>query len=71
MLRVCDFLLSLCGLILLGPVLFVIYLIGFFDTGSPIFCQERVGRNQKPFTLVKFRTMRKGTPGARSANQTI
>jgi lipopolysaccharide/colanic/teichoic acid biosynthesis glycosyltransferase len=32
-------------------------MIGKFDTGSPIFCQERVGINKKPFTLVKFRTM--------------
>lgn len=32
-------------------------MIGVFDTGSPIFKQERVGRNKKPFTLVKFRTM--------------
>ena len=35
----------------------IIYVIGLFDTGSPIFTQERVGRNKKPFTLVKFRTM--------------
>jgi lipopolysaccharide/colanic/teichoic acid biosynthesis glycosyltransferase len=35
--------------------------MGLFDTGSPIFRQERVGRNQKPFTLIKFRTMKKST----------
>jgi len=35
----------------------VIYIIGLFDTGSPIFRQKRVGRNKKPFILVKFRTM--------------
>jgi O-antigen biosynthesis protein WbqP len=57
MLRVFDFLFSLFGLVLGSPVLLVIYLIGLFDTGSPIFRQERVGRDQKPFTLVKFRTM--------------
>jgi O-antigen biosynthesis protein WbqP len=28
-----------------------------FDTGSPVFRQQRVGRHKKPFTLVKFRTM--------------
>jgi len=39
------------------PVLLVIYIIGLFDTGFPIFKQERVGRNKKPFILVKFRTM--------------
>ena len=36
-------------------------MVGFFDTGSPIFRQQRVGRYQKPFTLVKFRTMKKDT----------
>ncbi len=35
----------------------VLTIIGLFDTGSPIFKQTRVGRNQKPFNLVKFRTM--------------
>ena len=48
MLRLFDFLFSLFGLILGGPVLLMIYLIGLFDTGSPIFRQERVGRDQKP-----------------------
>ncbi len=28
-----------------------------FDTGSPVFVQTRVGRNKKPFKLIKFRTM--------------
>jgi O-antigen biosynthesis protein WbqP len=61
MLRVFDFVFSLCGLILGSPVLLVIYVMGLFDTGSPIFRQDRVGRNQKPFTLLKFRTMRPDT----------
>jgi lipopolysaccharide/colanic/teichoic acid biosynthesis glycosyltransferase len=66
MLRTFDFWLSLFGLILGGPVLLVIYAIGLFDTGSPIFRQERVGRNQTPFTLVKFRTMRPDTASVAS-----
>jgi lipopolysaccharide/colanic/teichoic acid biosynthesis glycosyltransferase len=28
----------------------------FFDTGSPVFVQTRVGRNKKPFQLIKSRT---------------
>ncbi|AJR09513.1 sugar transferase [Photobacterium gaetbulicola] len=55
--RVLDFSLALCGLIFLSPVFVVVYLLGKRDTGQPIFRQERVGRHQKPFTLVKFRTM--------------
>lgn len=57
MFRVFDFAFALFGLLCGAPVLFAIYLIGLFDTGSPLFWQERVGRGKKPFTLVKFRTM--------------
>jgi O-antigen biosynthesis protein WbqP len=57
MLRILDFVFSLIGLVLGSPVLLVIYLVGLFDTGSPVFRQERVGRNKKPFILIKFRTM--------------
>lgn len=57
MLRLFDLAFSLLGLVFGFPVLFMIYLIGLFDTGSPVFRQERVGRNKKPFILVKFRTM--------------
>ena len=44
-----------------APVLLLLTVIGLFDTGSPIFRQVRVGREQKPFTLVKFRTMKVDT----------
>jgi O-antigen biosynthesis protein WbqP len=57
MLRILDFIFSLLGLVLGSPVLLTIYLVGLFDTGSPVFKQERVGRNKMPFILVKFRTM--------------
>jgi lipopolysaccharide/colanic/teichoic acid biosynthesis glycosyltransferase len=57
MIRLLDFVFALLGLVCSFPVLLVIYLGGLFDTGSPLFRQERVGRNQKSFVLVKFRTM--------------
>ncbi|ENO00756.1 MULTISPECIES: sugar transferase [Pseudoalteromonas] len=57
MIRILDILFSLVGLIFAMPFLIILYIIGLFDTGSPLFMQERVGRNKKPFTLVKFRTM--------------
>src|SRR5690606_27450560 len=44
----------------------LIWLVGLFDTGSPIFRQERVGRYRKPFVLVKFRTMKKNTASVAS-----
>jgi len=59
--RIFDFVFSLVGLVVGFPVLLVLTIIGLFDTGSPIFRQVRVGRHQKPFTLVKFRTMRVDT----------
>jgi O-antigen biosynthesis protein WbqP len=57
LIRILDFSFSLLGLVLGSPVLLVIYLVGLFDTGSPVFRQERAGRNKKPFILIKFRTM--------------
>lgn len=47
MIRFFDILFSFFGLFFGWPVLLVIYLIGLFDTGSPVFKQERVGRNKK------------------------
>ncbi|MDP0562535.1 MAG: sugar transferase [Candidatus Endonucleobacter sp. (ex Gigantidas childressi)] len=32
-------------------------MVGYFDTGSPIFIQQRVGGNKKSFNLIRFRTM--------------
>ncbi|EGR9009290.1 sugar transferase [Vibrio vulnificus] len=57
MTRLIDFLAAFFGLLFLWPVLFVVTIIGLFDTGSPIFVQTRVGQNKKPFKLIKFRTM--------------
>ena len=61
MTRVFDVVLSLAGLIIGAPVLVMLLVVGWLDTRSPLFRQERVGRHQKPFTLVKFRTMRPDT----------
>jgi lipopolysaccharide/colanic/teichoic acid biosynthesis glycosyltransferase len=57
MIRLFDIFFALFGLLFALPFLLILYIIGLFDTGSPIFKQERVGKNKKPFTLVKFRTM--------------
>ena len=66
MIRFFDLVFSLSGLVLGFPVLLLLTLIGLFDTGSPIFMQERVGRHKKPFVLVKFRTMKKDTASVAS-----
>lgn len=57
MIRCIDFFASFFGLLILWPVLLLVTIIGLFDTGAPIFIQERVGRNKRPFKLIKFRTM--------------
>lgn len=66
MIRVLDFLLALIGLIVTLPLLIIVLVIGFFDTGSPLFIQERVGKNKKPFKLIKFRTMKIATKSVAS-----
>lgn len=66
LIRLLDIFFALCGLVFGFPVLVILTIIGLFDTGSPIFRQVRVGRYKKPFTLVKFRTMRKDTASVAS-----
>lgn len=61
MVRALDFLFAAVGMLVLSPLFILVSILGWFDTHSPFFQQERVGKNQKPFTLVKFRTMRPGT----------
>ena len=61
MTRLLDILFAFAGLVLLSPMLLVLLILGWIDTRSPLFRQKRVGRHQKPFTLVKFRTMRPDT----------
>ncbi len=57
MIRFLDFLFAFIGLVLTFPILILVCILGYFETGSPIFIQERVGKNKKPFKLIKFRTM--------------
>ncbi len=57
LIRILDFLMAFFGLIVTFPILIGVYIIGYFDTGSPVFIQQRVGKNKKPFNLIKFRTM--------------
>ena len=66
MIRALDIVLSLLGLVLGLPLLLVLWLVGWFDTGAPLFRQQRVGRRQRPFTLVKFRTMHPDTASVAS-----
>lgn len=56
--RPMDFILSLCAIIVLSPVLLIVAVLVRIKLGSPvIFKQKRPGLNEKIFTLYKFRTM--------------
>lgn len=61
LIRAFDVIAALIGLIVSIPVMMFIFLILLRDTRSPLFIQERVGRNKVPFKLLKFRTMRQET----------
>lgn len=61
MTRLLDVLISGLGLLLGWPLFVLIALIIWFDCGPVFFVQERVGRFQKPFNILKFRSMRPGT----------
>lgn len=64
--RPLDILFSAAGLVVASPLLIGATAIGYLDTGSPLFIQERVGKNQKPFKLIKFRTMKVSTESVAS-----
>ncbi|MFG6338145.1 MAG: sugar transferase [Lachnospiraceae bacterium] len=56
--RCLDFLLSLCGIVVLSPILAVLAVLVRVKLGSPVlFHQERPGRHEKIFKLYKFRSM--------------
>jgi O-antigen biosynthesis protein WbqP len=61
MIRIFDIVFSFLGLLILSPLIFLLLIIGVFDTGSPVFRQERLGMDQKPFELLKFRSMHVNT----------
>ncbi len=59
--RMLDICAALLAIVLLSPVFVIIaILIRLQSKGPAVFTQERAGKNAKPFTLYKFRTMRTG-----------
>lgn len=70
--RCFDVVATLLLLPLLLPLCFVVSLLVYLDGGKPIlFFQERVGKKGRPFSMVKFRSMRKDAEkeGAKFAGQ--
>ena len=62
MIRIFDFVFSFIGLVILSPLLIILLIICYLETGSPIFRQKRVGKGKEPFHLIKFRSMLVSTP---------
>ena len=61
LIRIIDIILSISIILISLPLLLLVYLLLYLQYGSPLFFQERVGKNLKKFTLIKFRTMMIGT----------
>jgi lipopolysaccharide/colanic/teichoic acid biosynthesis glycosyltransferase len=56
--RIIDVVISLVGLVMLAPLIFVtVILLTFVNKGKPFFYQIRPGFNEKLFKIVKFKTM--------------
>ena len=56
--RILDFVLSLGALLMLSPVLLVLMVLGAWKMkGNPFFTQQRPGKDEKIFKLIKFRSM--------------
>ena len=59
--RTFDIIASLGGLIVFSPIILVVAILVRINLGSPIlFTQDRVGKNNKIFKMMKFRTMKDG-----------
>lgn len=57
--RLCDILISLCGLVLLSPLFLLVSLLIMLDSPGPvIYRQVRVGLRGRPYLIWKFRSMR-------------
>ena len=56
--RIIDLVMSFCALIALSPILIILCITGLiYMEGNPFFFQERPGKNEKVFKLIKFRSM--------------
>lgn len=56
--RIIDFVLAFTGLIILFPIALIVYIVLFFiNKGNPFFYQKRPGKNEKIFSIIKFKSM--------------
>ncbi len=56
--RIFDFCMAFMGIMVLSPLLILLTIVGLINMkGNPFFVQERPGKDEKIFKLIKFRTM--------------
>ncbi|HBH54824.1 MAG TPA: sugar transferase [Planctomycetaceae bacterium] len=61
--RAFDLVVSFCGLLVLSPVMLICAVLVWLTSEGPVFFrQERMGRNGKPFHILKFRSMVQNAP---------
>jgi O-antigen biosynthesis protein WbqP len=61
--RAFDLLLAVCAAVLLaGPIVVIAFLVRSTSAGPALYWSERVGKNNRNFSMPKFRSMRMGTP---------
>ncbi|MDP6824427.1 MAG: sugar transferase, partial [Dehalococcoidia bacterium] len=65
--RTFDLVAASIGFIVMIPLMIVIALAIFFESGWPLFYRaERTGLGGIPFKIIKFRSMRRAPPGSHS-----
>ena len=64
--RIYDIVIALTILIIFTPIFIFVFFLCLIESKHPIFIQKRVGKNQIPFNLLKFRTMKVSTPSLAS-----
>ncbi|PXY02983.1 hypothetical protein DF185_02500 [Marinifilum breve] len=56
--RIFDFIVALVALLFFAPILLIISFLVFIDVGGPFFKQKRIGKNERIFSLYKFKSMK-------------
>ncbi|MBC2048011.1 sugar transferase, partial [Listeria booriae] len=68
--RIMDILLSLIGIVLASPIMLIVAIcIKSEDKGPALFIQTRTGKNDQPFSIYKFRSMKTAPNQVRPARQ--
>lgn len=70
--RAFDVLTSVLGLVVLGPLIAVVGLLIKLESPGPVFFrQNRVGKDEKPFEIIKFRSMAVSAPGSETVRTDV